>query len=262
MNIKHVAFILSASLVVVGCKRELEAKEDQTSKTYFADLSASQVIPVKRGPAPQAKTIENSKVLTSDPAFTALSAEEAGWLKRNGFLSHEELRNLQMLGEKALLERSRDKGDMAAATALGVLRLRDGDTAGAIRSLDRAARSGSLYALEQLAYAELLDFQTGPGQRDISAEQNAQATFVARMEQARIMGDHCVDFYINQVASGLDRQRYGDQILRQTTEFIRQMGEDASIRGVPARGPDARPNNDAWQAAALDTNGVTSAEMR
>jgi hypothetical protein len=262
MWIKRIVAILVASIAVSGCKEKPEVGEVRNAEIQAAELPASQAIAVHRDPAPQARLTEKSQILTTDPAFTALSDKEADWLKRNGFLSHEELRDLQALGERALLERSREKGDMAAATALGILRLRNGNTAGAIRSLDRAARSGSLYALEQLAYAELLDFQTGPGQRDIASEQNAQALFVARMEQARIMGDHRVDFYIEQVATGLDRQRYGDQILRQTTEFIRQVGSDAATRGVPAQGPDARPNIDLWQAAAAGPNGVISAGIR
>ena len=262
MRIKPIVIMLAGSIAITGCKQKQEPPAVSSEAPSAAEAASAPIIAVRRDPAPEARLIAKSEVLNSDPAFTSLSVEEANWLKRNGFLSRDELRDLQALGEQALLERSREKGDPAAATALGMLRLRGGDTAGAMRAFQRAANLGSLYALEQLAYAELLDFQSSPGQRDIASEQNAQALFVARMEQARIMGDHRVDYYINQVASGLDRQRYGDQILRQTTEFMRQMGADAATRGVAARGPDARPNIDVWQAAELDPNGTISAGIR
>lgn len=262
MGTRQIAFVLVASLAVAGCKEQPANDEARNAGIRTAEPTAAPVVAARAKPAARASWVEKSRILAADPAFTALSAAEADWLKRNGFLSHEESRRLQALGERALLERSRDRGDMAAATALGMLRLRSGDARGAAISFDIAARSGSLHALEQLAYAELQDARTASGTLDRVSEENAQALFVARMEQARIMGDHRVDFYIEQVAGGLDRQRYGDQILRQTTEFMRQMGEDAAIRGVPARGPDARPNIDLWRAAALDPQGSISATMR
>ena len=179
-----------------------------------------------------------------DPAFVALSDEERRWLANNGFLTQARLDALQALGEAALLERSREANDREAATALGLLRQANGDTAGAIRALDRAARQGSLYALEQLAFSELQDSLSVPG-IGIADQEAARVRFVARMEQARLMGDHRVDAYIRSAASDLDLRRHADHILEQTTEYIRQMDEDAAIKGLPARKPDPRPNPDA-----------------
>lgn len=262
MLIKHGLTILLLAIFVAGCKKEPKAEDARVAQIRAEKRPASEVVQVHIDHPQGAVDVTADKILSADPAFVALSADEVRWLTRNGFLEREQWAALQALGETELLRRSREQGDMTAATALGLARARSGDAAGAIRSLDRAARSGSLYALEQLAFAELQDFQTGTGPRDIASEELARAAFVARMEQARIMGDHRVDFYIDQVASGLDRQRYGDQILRQTTEYMRQMGEDASIRGVPARGPDARPNIDLWQRSALDPSSSVQAMIR
>lgn len=114
--------------------------------------------------------------------------------------------------------------------------------------MDYAARLGSIYANEQLAFAEL-QARTGytPGSQ-VRVPTSLQVLFVARMETARILGDHRVDRYINQVAGNLDRRTYADHILRQTTEFMRQIGEDAAIKGIRAPGPSPRPNQEAWEA--------------
>lgn len=250
-------------LLLCACTRE----SSQSINERVADIRserkpATQVVSVRKEATPLATKVSRVAVVSADPAFVALSADEQDWLMRNGFLTREELRNLQALGQSALLERSREKGDVAATTALGILRLREGDSRGAVIALDRAARSGSLYALEQLAFAELNDFQTGAGPRDLSSEQNALVQFSARMEQARIMGDHRVDYYIDLVASGLSKDHYGGRILQQTTEYMRQMAEDSATKGVRARAPDARPNIDQWQQIQANQSGVAEVILR
>lgn len=263
MKRNSITLILMLCLTLYGCSKDPERSLNRQIEAIKTERKpASEVVSVKSQADPAAQQIARTEVLYSDPAFTALSTAEFAWLKRNGFLTHEQLRHLFALGETELLNRSREKGDVAATTALGLLRLRNGDSRGAILALDRAARSGSLYAIEQLAFAELNDFQTDSLSRDSTSEDSALVQFVARMEQARIMGDHRVDYYINRVASGLDRNRYGNQILQQTTEYMRQMAEDSAIRGVPSHAPDARPNIDQWQQINTNQTGMTQAIIR
>lgn len=188
-----------------------------------------------------------TEVLESDPSLVALSLEEANWLRDNGYPTRSELAALSSYDVNELLEKSREHRDAKATTLLGLRRLQDGDARGAYSSLDFAARLGSLYAQEQLAFAGL-QLQTGytPGS-DVRIPAADQVLFVARMETARILGDHRVDRYINQVARDLDRSIYADHILKQTTEFMRQIGEDAAIKGVRAPGPNPRPNQELWE---------------
>ena len=263
MKRNSIALISMVCLALCGCSRNPEKSlNDQVEAIKAERKPASEVISVKSQSDPTAQQIARTEVLSSDPAFVALSSGELAWLQRNGFLTHEQLRDLFALGETELLNRSREQGDMVATTALGLLRLRNGDSRGAILALDRAARSGSLYAIEQLAFAELNDFQTSNLPRDSASEDSALVQFVARMEQARIMGDHRVDYYIDRAASGLDRNRYGNQILQQTTEYMRQMAEDSAVRGVSSHAPDARPNIDQWQLISTSQAGTTQATIR
>lgn len=235
---------LVAAVLVVGCSRESDGASD-TDALSGAGRQDQADVASRRAPTPvQRSGGEGLQQQAGDPAFVALSDEERRWLANNGFLTQARLDALQALGEAALLERSREANDREAATALGLLRQANGDTAGAIRALDRAARQGSLYALEQLAFSELQDSLSVPG-IGIADQEAARVRFVARMEQARLMGDHRVDAYIRSAASDLDLRRHADHILEQTTEYIRQMDEDAAIKGLPARKPDPRPNPDA-----------------
>lgn len=235
-----------AAVLVAGCGGKLDGASGMDTVSGVSGQDRADVASMRASIPVQRSRGEGLQPQAVDPAFVALSEEERRWLADNGFLSKTRLDALQALGEAALLERAREANDREAATALGLLRQANGDTAGAILALDRAARQGSLYALEQLAFSELQDSLSVPG-IGIADQEAARARFVARMEQARLMGDHRVDVYIDQQAPDLDMQRHADAILQQTAEYIRQMDEDAAIKGIPARKPDPRPNPDARQ---------------
>ncbi len=255
MNTKTKLFMLvTALLAVAACDRASSPAADATGAaagpvpaTVQADQADASTAPrAAKAPVEQAVATV-TEVLESDPSLVALSVEEAQWLRAHGYPTQAELAALSSQDIRDLELKSRGRGDPKAATLLGLRRLKDGDARGAIGALSYAASLGSLYARQQLAYAEL-QAQTGytPGSQ-IVPDFSSQARFVARMETVRILGDHRVDRYINQVAGKLDRTRYSDDILAQTTEFMRQIGEDAAIRGVKAPGPDPRPNQELWE---------------
>lgn len=256
----HLAAI--ALLLVSGCRQE------KVTETIHGDgesltASPSDIVPPGRMREPrdiiaQSEAKTGTFALETDPALVALSPEEAAWLSKNGFPSKSELENLQALDIKDLERRSRELRDAKATTLLGLRRAADGDARGAVISLDYAARLGSLYAREQLAFAEL-QAATGytPGS-DIAVPPSLQVIFAARMEVAKMLGDHQAERYIRQVTGGLDRGKYADQILRQTSEFMRQIGEDAQLKGTRPPGPTPRPNEELWNSLqANPTSPVT-----
>lgn len=247
--------LLLGLLALVGACQKTPTPSNSSEAGHYASDGAgakikrentveSKLQPGKRFPT---ASMAPSQVLTTDPAQVALSPEEALWLRQHGFLTQKEIDSVESLSSSELEGRMRNNADARAATLLGVRRMRDGDGDGAVIALDRAARSGSLYAVEQLASAEL---QSATGYRpghEVAIPPQIQALFVARMEQARFLGDHRVDFYINRIAGSLDRRQYGDMILKSAGEYVRQLGEDAALRRRAAPGPDARPNIDQWQ---------------
>lgn len=256
MNAKPEHFLLlTALLAVAACDRAPSpAAEPLAGATAGSGPATAPADQPDTGTAPQLakvpveQTVATvTEVLESDPSLVALSVEEANWLRDHGYPTRAELAALPSYDVNELLEKSREHRDAKATTLLGLRRLQDGDARGACSSLDFAARLGSIYAHEQLAFAEL-QLHTGytPGS-EVRIPPAFQVIFVSRMETARILGDHRVDRYINQVAGDLDRSIYADHILKQTTEFMRQIGEDAAIKGIRAPGPNPRPNQELWE---------------
>ena len=256
MNTKpRYLMLLTALLAVAACNRAPSPAADADAgatagsgpATAPADQPEAGTAPrLAKVPVEQAVATV-TEVLESDPSLVALSVEEANWLRDHGYPTRAELAALSSYDVNELLEKSREHRDVKATTLLGLRRLQDGDARGAYFSLGYAADLGSLYAREQMAFAHL-QLQTGytPGS-DVRIPAADQVMFVAYMETARILGDHRVDRYINQVAGDLDRRKYSDDILIQTTEFMRQIGEDAATRGVRAPGPNPRPNQELWE---------------
>jgi hypothetical protein len=248
------AVFLTVSLAIASCNSDQksplrgadDAMPNQPAAAAGAPASATQAS-APAATAGREERLSAGSVVLEDPAFMALSTEELGWLRASGFLTQEELAELAFASEDELLAKSRVSSDARSATLLGMKRMANGDMEGAARALDKAAREGSIYALEQLAYAELSS-RTGwkPGSATAISPSD-QVLFVARMEQARLLGDHRVDYYINRVAPGLDRRMYGSQILAQTQEYMRQLAEDAALRRRRLT-LTTRPGIDAWES--------------
>lgn len=215
---------ISGSLAFLAIASLLSAFESSTSpadskpSTEASAPIASQADEIGSAPGSvpaQQRVMAAEDILSSDPAFVALSVEEAEWLEANGFPTQAEINALASYDPAELLARSRELRDQKATTLLGLRRMMDGDYRRAVGSLAYASNLGSLYAREQMAFAELKSIHGYEAGQESRIPADAKATFVARMEVARILGDHRVDQYIDKVAGDLDRSKYGDYILKE-----------------------------------------------
>lgn len=186
----------------------------------------------------------------------ALSEAEAAWLNRNGYPTEDELEQIASLDIRALESAMRDRRDGKSAALVGARRLHEGNLAGAISAFARGSELGSLYARQELAKAELMA-ATGLPQNSLheAADQASLTTFVAQMEVARIMGDHRAKDNIARYAGEFDWTSNSRAVLAQVVESMRQYAADAAVRGVPAAGPDLRPNADLWLQLKTDPKG-------
>lgn len=184
-----------------------------------------------------------------NPELLALSIEEAEWLDKHGYPTAEELQLLDTFDSHELELRLRNQRDGKAGALLGHQLIERGDHAKAAAVLAASASTGSLYAYQLLGVAQLERRRASGG-----FTQSSEALFVARMEVARMLGDHNVDMLIRRYAPDFDRKRHAAAVLAQVAEFMRQRGADAQIRGIPAMGPDPRPNSQEWRRLEVATS--------
>lgn len=185
------------------------------------------------------------------PGVIALSTEEAQWLSRNGYPSDRQLQELATYDAAKLQEQAHQDNNGTGAALWGLKLYENGDAASARAAFSLGASQGSLFAREQQAILELES--RGPAE---ASNPSRLATFVARMEVAKLLGDHRADALIKEYAGNLDRKQFDSNILWQTGEFMRQYAADAQTRGKRAAGPDLRPNAKEWEA--LDTGNATA----
>lgn len=200
-----------------------------TNPIHEAQLSTKKNVPV-------------SGVQTTElSVLGALSKEEAWWLVEHGFPTAQELDAVPHLDVETL-SRAMHDGNGKAAALLGHVRAQQGDFSGASAAFARGAQLGSIYAMEQHAVHELLEWSDVRNGRIVASPAGHKALFVAKLEVAKMLGDHRADYYIQKYARDVDMSRYGDDILAQAVEYMRQYGMSEAPRA-----PDPRPNADLWE---------------
>lgn len=248
-----IAILLTVFLMVACSERPLEAEVEPASKpASVGDRHARTPASLARRPTAVAAT----EVLSAEhQSLIALSEAEAAWLDRNGYPTEVELNGIASADIQALEAAMRDRRDGKSAALVGARRLHDGNLSGAISAFARGAELGSLYARQELAFAELMDSTGLP--RDAlneTVDQASLTTFVAQMEVAQIMGDHRAKANVARYAGNFDWSTNSRAVLSQVVEFMRQHAADAAVRGVRATGPDLRPNADEWLQLPVDQN--------
>ncbi len=182
---------------------------------------------------------DDVRVLFSrDPRLLALSEEEAAWLDKHYYPTQEDLDSLSGIDVDAL---SGTK-DPKLAVLQGLALIEHGQLSAAASVLDKATALGSIYAYEEAAIAEynLMNERLGGSSLD------GQNILMARLEVARILGDHTVQYLIDTHLPGYDVRRNAYAVQQYVTEFMRQLGENARHLGVQSPGTDPRPNAELW----------------
>jgi len=177
-------------------------------------------------------------VLAADPRRIALSVEELAWMERHYYPRDADVAGLDDIDVDAL------SGTMDAkeSTLQGLALMRRGREAVAISVLDRAAALGSIYAYEEAAVAEHRELR-----RQMGETQDGDDILRARLEVAKVLGDYRVDQLIESYLPGYPMRVRAEIVQRHTTEFLGKLGQNAKLMGVPAPGPDPRPNLEQWR---------------
>ena len=241
----RLALIGVALCLIASC-----AKPDGDDLDQGATLPASDQAKVSasradlRADAPVAPSLDAATAFAGEinasslSTLAALSEEEAVWLDRNGYPTPEELADALEADENELVQ-AMHRGSGRAAALLGHKLVEQGDHRRAAAVFGFGADLGSIYAREQHAITQLAMRSRNHGAFDGSHE---EMLFVARMNVAKMLGDHRADVYIEQYGKGLDMSLFGDDVLAQTAEFMRQYG-----RTKAPRPPDPRPNANLWR---------------
>jgi len=158
-------------------------------------------------------------------------------MRRHGYPTAAEMDSLDTLETGPL----RGTRDPQLATLHGMALARRNELMPAMTVLDGAAALGSTFAYEEAAIAEyrLVRERFGPSI-------DSDDVLRARLEVARILGDYKVDYLIERYLPNYPLRGRASIVQAHTTTFLRKLGEETQLRGVPPRGPDPRPNSEAW----------------
>jgi len=191
-------------------------------------------------PATLPKEVPVGSIISEDTRNVALSEDERAWLSRHHYLSKQDLDATKNIPDATLQEA---RTDARAQTILGMRLLERGEIIPAATVLTNAASHGSVYAYEEAAVALLKQQVENNNGRVDPIYANM---FRARMEVAKIMGDHRADALFAQYFPNYDSRSNAQTVQLQTTEYLRQLGSNAQAQGTRAAGPDPRPNADLW----------------
>jgi hypothetical protein len=225
-----------------GAPEASEVAADGTSRQLgeytAAEKELRRLATKKQSSAP--KEVAVGGILAGDTRMVALSADERAWLESHHFLTKEEIEAAKAIPDEAL---KTSRTDARSQTLWGLRLLDRGETTSAASVLENAASHGSIYAYEEAAVAQLKQqIQNNNGDVD----QSTQNAFRARMEVAKIMGDHRADALFSEYFPNYDSQANAQAVQIQTTEFLRQLGANTQAQGTASAGPDPRPNADLW----------------
>lgn len=253
--------------LLIGCAEGSTQEPVQAKVAAESDRDKSAALPnnpLARAPDTTVQEhVPGSEVLSAEhPDLLALSADEAAWLDRHGYPTAEELDALQTYDVNELESAMRNRGDPKSAALLGHRRVIEGDLSGALAAFSKGAHLGSLYARQQLAIVSTHRATGLPIDELAQADQGNLGVMVAQLEVARMLGDHRAQALIDRYTTNFYWDDYGKHVLTQTAIFMDQYGEYARARGERAKGPDPRPNAEAWEALQEDPNALVKVYTR
>lgn len=260
------AIILAAcALMLAGCAEDSiqasKSSQVEAEPRLEEDSKASTAV---RGPgANVVNHVSRSEVLAARHSnLFALSAEEAAWLDRHGYPTPDELDALLTYDIDELTRATRNRKDPKAAALLGHRRLLEGDVDGAWAAFAAGSSLGSLYARQQMAIVSAHQITGLPIDDLGQADQGNLGAMVAQLEVARMLGDHRAQALIDRYTTNFSWDLYGKHVMAQTAIFMDQYGEFARARGERVRGPDPRPNAEAWAKLQEDPNALVTVYTR
>lgn len=182
--------------------------------------------------------IESRQLWLGDPRRIALSPAELEWMQRHHYPGEEDLRTLSALD----VDRLNGTKDPWLGTLQGLALIERGETLPGMSVLRRAAARGAIYAYEEAAIAE-----HGLLQQRLGKTLEIDDILRARLEVARILGDHRVEYLLDKYLPDYPMAARAENVQRHTTEFLDALGRDAQLQGFQAAGPDPRPNAEQWR---------------
>lgn len=254
-------------LVLSGCASDSEDGADAGQDVAMVSLDEASPLPGLSPDRTAAKRMPEhvpaADVLTAKHAnLLALSEEEAQWLDRHGYPTSAELEALLTYDVEELSSSTRNRKDAKAAALLGHREMMDGNVDGAWAAFSAGAGLGSLYAMQQAAIVSAHRATSLPIENLQQADQGNLGVMVARLEVARMLGDHRAQALIDRYAANFEWDVYGKQVISQAAIFMDQYGEYARARGERVRGPDPRPNAELWSRLHEDPNALVTVYTR
>jgi len=188
---------------------------------------------------PRPSEINVHALLLEDPRRVALSREELQWLRKHYYPTDQHLAELKSLDIDSL----NGTKDPWLGTLQGLALLERGETLPGVAVLRSAGARGAIYSLEQAALAEHSLLQERLGKTT-----DIDDILRARLEVARALGDHRVDFLIEKHLPNYRTVERAYFVQRHTTEFMAALGREAQLQNFKPVGPDPRPGLDEWRA--------------
>lgn len=191
----------------------------------------------RMSPGVRVVRVGSHEIFRDDPRLFALSREELDWMRRHQFPGRKELEALATLDVDAL----DGTDDARLATLQGLALLQRGDDSG-MAVLFKAGALGSIYGYEEAAIAQwrMLQERLGKGP-------DLDDMLMGHLEVARALGDYKVDYLVEKYLPGYPIAERASTVQRHTTEFLRQLGANANLRGVRTPGIDPRPGLEQWR---------------
>lgn len=213
---------------------------EPSASALAAQPAARASVREKAGAKPlRERQLPLAQLFQEDTRLIALSPGEHAWLKRHYFIGPTEMARAADLPGEVLQNAISDPW---LQTILGKRLMDRGKYVPAATVLERAASRGAIYAYEEAAIAQLKDSMATFGEIDA----NAVNVFRARIEVAKILGDHRAEALLDVHLPEAKRRYDARTVQLQTTEFLRQLGSGAQLMGIAAPGPDPRPNAGLW----------------
>lgn len=171
------------------------------------------------------KTLAENYVCTDceeDDPFAAKSVEEAAWMQSRGFPTPEQLQHMDSL-DRGTLRALADQGNLPSMGLYGKLLVQDGDLEEGLGYLNRAAQSGSIYALYALSEVKLYP------EADVGMNQYVAA---AQIRVAYLLGDNRAASYLYRTIPDLDIDKLDIIDQNASAYFFRLRQKQAQVTGT------------------------------
>jgi len=236
------ALVFLASLIALGYwlldSERVPGRAGSAPQTKLAHANHGAKLASRVGTGAMPPVSMDSQALSRlDPRLIALLPDELDWMARHHFLGESDLAALSSLDVDAL-DGTRDA---RLATMQGLALLQRGDSSG-MAVLFAAGAMGSLYGYEEAALAQHRELKERLGWF-----QDHDDMLMAHLEVARMLGDYKVDALVAKHLPGYPTAARARIVQTHATEFLRQLGISAQMRGMAPPVIDPRPAEEQWR---------------